>query len=244
MPSLLAVVPSVTTHETEVMGHDLPIRELEAKWGITRNALKSRAAALGVDLIRVSSTDTRWPSAYIDLGDQLHEHLQGGGAMKDFAGAKPVTASTTATTAKLAKADSHEALAATVAAVLAATTSSLPAAAADPLRRAKALAEAADNALVLTTDELVALGVKGIDGFADGDLAYGYLWQRHSQRNRVLWTVHRAIAPREAAVSAGIAPALTPAKGDKRVGFDVAAAITLEPVESCGSRLFAINALH
>ena len=82
----------MTTHETEVMGHDLPIRELEAKWGITRNALKSRAAALGVDLIRVSSTDTRWPSAYVDLGDQLHQHLQGGGAMKDFAGAKPVTA--------------------------------------------------------------------------------------------------------------------------------------------------------
>lgn len=243
MPSLIAVVPAVTAHDAEVMGQDVPIRELEARWGISRNALKSRAAALGVELIRVSSTDTRWPADYIDLADQLHAHLQTGAAMRDFAGAKPVTASTAATTAKLAKVESHEALAATVAAVLAATTSSLPVAAADPLRRAKALAEAADNALVLTTDELVALGVKGIDGFADGDMAYGYQWHRHSQRNRTLWTVERAIAAREPG-TAGSQSALTAAKEGKRVGFDVAAAITLEPIGNSGSRLFAINSLH
>ena len=63
----------------------------------------------------------------------------------------------------------------------------------DPLRRAKGLAEAADHELVLTTDELVALGVKGVDGFADGDEAFGYRFSKHRQRGRVLWTVERSI---------------------------------------------------
>jgi hypothetical protein len=228
--------------ETEVMGNDEPIRDLEARWGISRNALKSRAAALGVDLIRVSSTDTRWPAAYVDLGDQLHHHLQAGGTLKDFPGSKPVTASTAATTASsskaITKAGDVEALAAVVAAALT-QASFLPAA--DPLQRAKALAEAADNGLVLTTDELQALGVKGVDGFADGDLAYGYVFCKHNQRNRTLWTVERAIAARP--VTDGSVPALTPSKAEKRVGFDVAAAITLEPVDHRGSRLFAINTL-
>jgi hypothetical protein len=38
-------------------------------------------------------------------------------------------------------------------------------------------------------------------------------------------------------------PALTASKAEKRVGFVVAASITLEPVDDRGSRLFAINTL-
>jgi hypothetical protein len=89
-----------------------------------------------------------------------------------------------------------EALAAVVAAALAQHTVSLPAASSDPLARAKGLAAAADAGLVLTTDELVALGVKGIDGFVDGDFAYGYCFHKHNQRNRTLWTVERVIVTR------------------------------------------------
>ena len=63
----------------------------------------------------------------------------------------------------------------------------------DPLSRARGLAEAADHQLVLTTDELVALGVKGIDGFADGDQGFGFCFRKHRQRNRTLWTVERSI---------------------------------------------------
>jgi hypothetical protein len=71
------------------------------------------------------------------------------------------------------------------------------------------LAEAADNGLVLTSDELAALGVRGIDGFADGDLAFGFAFHKHQQRNRVLWTVERAIG--KPAVSGGVT-ALTAAR--------------------------------
>jgi len=217
-----------------------PMADLSTRWGVTPNTVSRRLAFLGIKPVRQGNFRFL-DEGQLALAEELHRHVLSGKPMEAFP--RPNEDAAPITRRAAPKADSHETLAATVAAVLAATTSSLPAAAVDPLRRAKALAEAADNALVLTTDELVALGVKGVDGFADGDLAYGYLWQRHSQRNRVLWTVHRAIASREAGTASSV-PALTAAKGDKRVGFDVAAAITLEPVESCGSRLFAINALH
>lgn len=71
-------------------------------------------------------------------------------------------------------------------------------AAADPLARAQGLAEAADKALVLSTDELVALGVKGDEGFSDGHLVYCYVFSKHTQRNRTLWTVERAIKQKAA----------------------------------------------
>lgn len=231
-------MPPVTPHEPEVVGIDQPIRDLEAKWGISRNALKKRAAALGVELIRVSSTDTRWPAAYVDLGDQLHQHLQGGGTLKDFPGSRvALTASTTATSESKAitKGVDAEALAAVVATVIAQCTSSLPAAAADPLARAKGLAEAADHGLVLTTNELAALGVKGVDGFGDGDLAYGYVFSKHTQRNRTLWTIERAIRQK----AADGQPSLAPAKGEKRVGFDVAALMPSITVESVSLPLFS-----
>ncbi len=204
----------MTASDVEIIGADLPLRDAEARWGISRNTLKSRATALGVELIRVSSTDTRWPAAYVDLGDQLHQHLQAGGTLKDFPGAKPVSAGSDAGNSKaLAKVADAELIATAVAAVLATHTHSLPATAADPLARAKGLAEAADEGLVLTTDELVALGVKGIDGFADGDLAYGYCFHKHNQRNRVLWTVERVIAK---PASGGN---LTPLAASRPVGF-------------------------
>lgn len=200
---------AVTASDVEIIGTDLPLRDAEARWSISRNTLKSRAAALGVELIRVSSTDSRWPAAYVDLGDQLHQHLQAGGALKDFPGVKPAVTASKAIT----KAGDAELIAAAVAAVLASHTHSLPVSAVDPLARAKGLADAADAGLVLTTDELVALGVKGIDGFTDGDLAYGYCFHKHNQRNRVLWTVDRAIAK---PVSAGTLTPLTPSRP---VGF-------------------------
>ncbi len=51
---------------------DISIRDLEQRWGLSRNGLKARAKALGVELVRVSSSCTVWPGVYIDLGDRLH----------------------------------------------------------------------------------------------------------------------------------------------------------------------------
>ena len=115
-------------------------------------------------------------------------------------------------------------------------TLSLPAA--DPLRRAKALAEAADNALVLTTDELAAIGVRGVEGFADGDLAFGYAFSKHQQRNRTLWTVERVIGKKP--VTDGTTQSLTAGKADKQVGFGLGATMAVPG----GATIFAINTLR
>lgn len=197
----------------DVQQPDVSIRELEERWCLSRNGLKARARALGVELIRKSSTLTVWPAEFVDLGDRLHEHVSSGKPMGTFPGLSPDrNASTASTTTNIAKRDD----AALIAAVAAAMTQAAPTPPDDPLRRARGLAEAADNGLVLTTDDLVALGVKGVDGFADGDEAYGYVFHRYRQRNRTLWTVERAIVKSKPDFSL---PASSSSNDSPRVGF-------------------------
>lgn len=194
----------------------IPLPDLEQRWGLSRNGLKARARALGVQLERVSSTCTLWPGDFVDLGDRLDEHIKAGKPMATFPGLAPADNASSGAITKTPPAQS-EALATAIAQAIAATTISLPGhAAADPLKRARALAEAADNGLVVTTDELVALGVKGIDGFADGDEAFGYRFSKHQQRNRTLWTVERIIG--RAAGTAGSVSSLQ----TRQVGFGAA----------------------
>ena len=169
---------------------DVSIRDLEQRWGLSRNGLKARAKALGVELVRVSSTCTVWPGDFIELGDRLNEHVAAGNPIGTFPGLAPDrTDIATASTAISKKEQDTAALVAAIASAMGQQQSEPS----DPLKRAKGLAEAADHQLVLTTDELVALGVKGVDGFADGDEAFGYRFSKHRQRNRTLWTVERTI---------------------------------------------------
>ena len=177
----------------EIQLPDVPLRDLEQRWGLSRNGLKARARALGVELKRISSTLTVWPGDFVDLGDQLDDHLKAGKPMGTFPALAPTDGTTANTASSITKASGTEGLALAIAQAMANTTLSLPVPPVDPLRRARALAEAADNGLVLTTDELVALGVKGVKDFANGDEAYGYCFTRHEQRNRVLWTIARTI---------------------------------------------------
>jgi hypothetical protein len=134
----------------------IPLRELEERWKPSRNGLKARARALGVELQRVSSTLTVWPGEYVDLGNQLDAHLRAGHPMGTFPGLAPASGSAiskTPPTAPPALAD-----AAVADALKAFFLPGSVGANANPLKRAKGLAEAADHALVLTTDELEALG--------------------------------------------------------------------------------------
>lgn len=70
---------------------DLSLRECMERWGIrSTNAVKSRAAALGVQLRRESSTRTVWPAADLPLGDRLNDHLRKSGAnLRNFPEALP-----------------------------------------------------------------------------------------------------------------------------------------------------------
>lgn len=179
----------MTPTDPEVTLPGVPLRELEHRWNLSRNGLKARARALGVELERVSSTLTLWPAEFVDLGNQLDAHLKAGQPMGTFPGIVKAASGRAITKPAPAATDAFAQL---VAEALGRHSLSLPGN--DPLKRAKGLAEAADHALVLTTDELEALGVRGVTGFADGDLAYGYCFHKHQQRNRTLWTVERIIA--------------------------------------------------
>ena len=66
---------------------DLTLADCCQRWGVnSRNSVKARAAALGVELRRESSTRTVWPAEWLPLGDELQEHLSGGGKLADFPG--------------------------------------------------------------------------------------------------------------------------------------------------------------
>ena len=194
----------------DIQQPDISIRDLEQRWGLSRNGLKARAKALGVELVRVSSTCTVWPGDFVELGDRLHEHLQAGNQLATFPGLAPVSESNARITKKE---DSTTAL---VAAMAAAMAQAVPKTPEDPLRRARGLAEAADAGLVLTTDDLIALGVKGVDGFADGGEAFGYRFSKHRQRNRTLWTIERSIGKSKPGFS------LPASSSGKSVGFATA----------------------
>jgi hypothetical protein len=65
---------------------DLTLGECGQRWGVnSRNAIKARAAALGVELRRESSTRTVWPAEHLALGDDLAGHLKKpGGTLANF----------------------------------------------------------------------------------------------------------------------------------------------------------------
>lgn len=192
----------------------VPLPDLERRWQLSRNGLKARARALGVALERVSSTCTLWPGDFVELGDRLDEHLKAGKPLATFPGLAPSAKQADNAGSAISKPAAKD-QAELLAAIAQAAALSLPgSAAADPLRRARALAEAADNALVITGAELAALGVAGIDRFADGDEAFGYRFHKHKQRSRTLWTVERTIGKPAGTAST---PAALPAS--RPVGF-------------------------
>lgn len=167
---------------------DLTLQECCERWGISsRNSVKSRAAALGVALRRESSTRTVWPREDVPLGDELHEHLQGGGTLRDFPGALPQQSKpapiTTAPAGSLASVGgSSDAIALALLQLLQQQT---PAPSAGPLARARAMAAAADERLPLTTPELaevVGLDQEELAGLKAGTVLYGFRLDRIGTR--------------------------------------------------------------
>lgn len=63
---------------------DVSVADLERRWGISRNALKARAKALGIELQRKGPTLTVWPKDRVADGDCLDAHCKSGGALATF----------------------------------------------------------------------------------------------------------------------------------------------------------------
>lgn len=200
----------MTALELEEVQPDISISELEKRWGISRNALKARAKALGIELQRKGPTLTVWPGDRIADGDRLDAHCKSGGSLASFPGAVSVTPQASTDSSQLAV-TSHPVTDSSQLAVLAAAlAAAIPPPPADPLQRARGLAETADAGLVLTAADLGALLGHGVTSWRDGHLAYGYRFTRHQQGRQVLWTVTRAVTA---------APDTTQTPAVRSVGF-------------------------
>lgn len=182
----------MTALELEEIQPDISIAELEKRWGISRNALKARAKSLGIELQRKGPTLTVWPGDRVADGDRLDEHCKAGGALASFPGAVSVTPHD-GSDGQLAVTPQGVTDSSQLAVLAAALAGAMPSPPADPLQRARGLAETADAGLVLTATDLGALLGHGVTGWRDGHLAYGYRFSRHKQGTQVLWTLTRAV---------------------------------------------------
>ncbi len=180
---------------------DLTLGDCADRWQISRNSIKARAVALGVQLRRESSTRTVWPGEHLDLGDALHQHLQRPKAtLANYSGprleplpAAPLAASEHRSLPS-APAGSGEAMAAMVA-MVAAMRPSLPPP--DPLATVEALHRAVELGVWLTSDEVSKiLGPPPmpdtVTSWPDGhQLRPGLFMQRQKFGGLVWWRIVR-----------------------------------------------------
>ena len=193
--------------------------DLAPRWGVTPNTVSRRLSFLGIKPIRqgnfrfLTTEQTAQAQA-------LQDHILAGRPMETFPRPNQKEGSPVVRQVRSKEQPGSELQAA---ALISAITAAVPQPPSDPFRRARLLAEAADSGLTLTTDELKEAGVAGVDRFADGDEALGYRFCKHAQRNRVLWSVERAIVQRQHSVSGALSQPLSVAGEDRCGGFDVAA---------------------
>ena len=189
---------------------DLTLPQCCERWNVSsRNSVKARAKALGVQLVAMSSTCTIWPGEHVALGDELNEYLKNRGKLADFPhkltspaassdspDAELMTAPAASSdkrpraglTAPAASTDALGALAAMVAAMR-------PEPAADPLAVPRALTEAADAGHWLSTGELaqlVGMHRSTVGKWEEGDSPRpGFRLQRRKDGRAVWWLVAR-----------------------------------------------------
>lgn len=199
---------------------DLTLQECCERWGVSsRNSVKARASALGVELRRESSTRTVWPRDEVSLGDELDQHLKAGGTLRDFPGALPSAPKPSSSTAMVpAVTGSSDAMTLAVLQLLQQQQPAQQAA----LSRARGMAAAADERLPLTTAELaelVGLDADEVDGLKAGSSLYGFRLKRvgSSPRkgapDRRAWLLERMEAESGEPVTAGsTVPPVTPTR--------------------------------
>ena len=209
----------MTALELEEIQPDISIAELERRWGISRNALKARANALGIKLQRKGPTLTVWPGDRIADGDRLDEHCKAGGALASFPGAVGRHLAVTphdGSDTQLAVTPQDVTDSSQLAVLAAAIAGAMPSPPADPLRRAKALADAADLGVALSTAEMadvLGMAVGTVRGLPDGHCPRpGFTLRRQKAGNAVWWFVERP-------GSSGTVRAIAGAAGGRSVGF-------------------------
>lgn len=171
---------------------DVNINDLEKEWGLSRNGIKNRAKALGVQLLRPSHHETCWPAEYLEAGRDLDRWVKSGKPLAEHPGIR-AEASVTPVAPSPQASD-------LVALLEAVKVISQSPAVADPLAVAQGLRAAVDNELTLTGPEMATLlGKKSMHTKDDGsEPRPGYVIQRVHHRTRktnksktTFWQVRR-----------------------------------------------------
>ena len=175
---------------------DLTLGDCADRWQISRNSIKARAVALGVQLRRESSTRTVWPGEHLDLGDALHQHLQRPKAtLANYNGPRlePLPAAPLAAPERRSVPSGSAGSAEAMLAMLAALRPALPPP--DPLATVEALHRAVELGAWLTNNELAAVaGVSESTAahWPDGHLLRpDLLLERRKVGGRVWWRIVR-----------------------------------------------------
>jgi hypothetical protein len=208
-----------------------PMAELATKWAVTPNTVSRRLAFLGIKPERQGNY--RYITAeQLALADKLHSHITSGKPMEQFPRPDQPEGGLVARQVRgggqvVGQVEPAAALAAALAQL------AVPAPPADPLQRARGLAEAADAGFVLTTSDLAQLLGQGVGAWRDGHLGYGYQFNRHQQGRQVLWTVERVVVASGTSRATSQTTAASPATS-RPVGFlappDARSAITVQAV--------------
>lgn len=173
-----------------------PMAELARRWSVTPNTVSRRLAFLGIKPIRQGNYRFLSPDQ-LELAGELHQHLLSGKPLESFPLPDQGDGRLVARRVPPAGQVAPQVAADQITALVAAMGQLLPSPAVDPLQRARGLAEAADNWLVLENSELKALGVVGVAGQTEQNVdAHGYRFHRHQPGGpgaRVLWTVERLL---------------------------------------------------
>ena len=173
-----------------------PMAELATRWGITANTVSRRLAFLGIKPERQGNL--RYITAeQLAQGDALQDHIVSGKPMELF------PRSDQSEGGLVARRVSGNGLVAgqvdQMAVLAAAVAAAMPTAPVDPLRRAKALAEAAELGVALSSPELaevVGMSPATVSSWPDGHSPRpGFTLRREKAGAAVWWMVERQGAP-------------------------------------------------
>jgi hypothetical protein len=173
-----------------------PMAELATRWGITANTVSRRLAFLGIKAERQGNL--RYITAeQLAQGDALQDHIVSGKPMELFPRADQPDGGLV--TRRVSGSGLVTGQVEQMAAMAAAMAAAMPTAPVDPLRRAKALAEAAELGVALSSPELAeVLGMSPatVAGWPDGHSPRpGFTLRREKPGGAVWWTVERQGAP-------------------------------------------------
>ena len=198
-----------------------PMAELASRWGITANTVSRRLAFLGIKPERQGNL--RYITAeQLALGDDLQSHIVSGKPMELFPRADQPEGGLV--TRRVSGSGLVTGQVEQMAAMAAAMAAAMPAAPVDPLRRAKALAEAAELGVALSSMELAeVLGMSPatVSSWADGHQPRpGFKLLRCKQKpgGAVWWVVQRDGATASIRAIAGAA-------SGRSVGFGACLAV-------------------